>query len=68
MFGLKFIRSKELKRLQQLDNSYRGIISDKDEEIAFLKGTVNSLSSKLAKFDRPRVSGKFAKITKNLAQ
>ncbi|GHT09036.1 hypothetical protein FACS189426_06220 [Bacteroidia bacterium] len=77
MFGLKIISSKKLERMNNLDESFRGIIDGKEAQIKSLENQVsnqndviaklqlenNILSEKLAKFDRKRVNGRFVKAT-----
>jgi hypothetical protein len=63
MFGFNIIKCKKLQEMQQSEESFQGIITGKDAEISSLKLQVETLSEKLAKFDRKRVNGKFCKTT-----
>ncbi len=61
MFGFRIISSKKLQAMQQSEESFKGIITSKDEEISSLKDQVKILADKLSKFDRKRLNGRFCK-------
>lgn len=55
MFGFRFIRTKELQRLRNIDEVFSAQISKKNETIRLLEEKINSLTPRRDK------SGKFAK-------
>ncbi len=62
MFGITIISTKKLRRMRSLDESFRGIIQERDKKIGELEFKVNSLTEINTKLTRKRnEKGQFIK-------
>lgn len=62
MFGLSIIKTAKLRKMESLDNSFKGIIGKKDETIKALEFKVENLTKVNEKLTRKRnEKGQFVK-------